>query len=97
MTEVESSDVEVVDVVSTSRPEITKVIIDRLLREKSDRVTITVVDSKKRRSECWKRFRFPIVDGVTYENLAACPECHIVYRYSSTQLNRHTCSPLTSH
>ena len=98
MTEPESSDVEVIDVVSAPRPEITKVTIERLLREKSDRVTIMVIDNKKKISECWKRFGFPIVDGVTYENLAACRECHMVYRYSSTkgnaQLNRHTCSNL---
>lgn len=98
MTEHESSNVKVVDVVSAPRPEITKVTIERLLREKSDRVTITVVDKKKKRSECWKRFGFPIVDGVTYENLVAFHKCHMVYRYSSTkgnaQLNRHTCSKL---
>ena len=97
MTEPDSSDVDVVDVVSAPRPEITRVTIERLLREKSDRVTITIVDNKKR-SECWKTFGFPIVDGVTYENLAACHECNMVYRYSSTtgnaQLNRHTCSKL---
>ena len=48
----EHSDVEVVDVVSAPRPEITKVTSERLLREESDRVTIMVVDNKKRISEC---------------------------------------------
>ena len=74
MAEGQEVEPEVVDVdsVAAPRPEITKATIERLLRDKSERVTIRVVDDNKKRSECWKRFCFSTVDGVSCEKLVAC-------------------------
>lgn len=76
-------------------PKLSKDRVERLLREKSNRVIITSVEDRKKRSECWKLFGFPKVDGVTYEDMAVCQKCFTVYKYSSSkgnaQLNKHVC------
>jgi hypothetical protein len=54
---------------------------------------------EKKRSQCWKKFGFPKVDEIVYEDLAACYKCKTVYKYSSTkgnaQLNKHICGNST--
>lgn len=71
-------------------------MVEKLLREKSKRVVITTVEDKKKRSECWKFFGFPKVDGVIYHEMAACHKCFTIYKYSSSkgnaQLNKHICA-----
>ncbi|CAB3982065.1 zinc finger BED domain-containing 1-like [Paramuricea clavata] len=76
-------------------PKLKKDVVEKLLREKSNRVIITRVEDRKKRSECWKFFGFPKVDGVTYEDMAVCHKCFTIYKYSSSkgnaQLNKHVC------
>jgi hypothetical protein len=66
----------------SSAKQFSKDAVEKLLRGKSERVVITTVEDKKKRSECWKFFGFPKVDGVIYQNMAACHKCYAVYKYS---------------
>ena len=66
---------------NTSTKLLSKDTVEKLLREKSKRVTITTVDNKKKRSECWKVFGFPKVDGVIYHEMATCHKCFTIYKY----------------
>ena len=72
--------------------------VEKLLRVNSDRASITSAGEKKR-SQCWKKFGFPKVDEIVYEDLAACYKCKTVYKYSSAkgnaQLNKHICGNST--
>ena len=74
---------------NTSTKPLSKDMVEKLLQEKSKHITITLttVDDKKKRSECWKVFGFPKVDGVIYHEMAAChkwftplPFINIVHR-----------------
>ncbi len=68
--------------------------VEKLLRGNSDHASITSAGERKR-SECWKKFGFPKVDEIVYEDLAACYKCKTVYKYSfakgNAQLNKHIC------
>jgi hypothetical protein len=70
------------ETVFTETSKLSQENVEKLLRGNSDRTSITSAGEKKR-SQCWKKFEFPKVDKIVYQDLAACYKCKTVYKYSS--------------